>query len=99
MPIKRGSSTISKAAVAPPAAIEMVGTVVGRYKLLQQIGEGGMSLVYLAEQAEPVRRKVALKIVKPGPWMSPLRLPLNLVRIAPWLNLTHRDSRRYLIKW
>ncbi|HEY2252121.1 MAG TPA: serine/threonine-protein kinase, partial [Planctomycetaceae bacterium] len=42
------------------------GTVIGPYKLLQQIGEGGMGVVYMAEQAVPVRRKVALKIIKPG---------------------------------
>src|SRR5262245_22686588 len=42
------------------------GTRVGPYKLLQQIGEGGMGVVYMAEQEEPVRRKVALKIIKPG---------------------------------
>jgi WD40 repeat protein len=42
------------------------GTVIGRYQLLELIGEGGMGLVYLAEQKEPVRRKVALKIIKPG---------------------------------
>ena len=42
------------------------GTVIGPYKLLQQIGEGGMGVVYMAEQQEPVRRKVALKIIKPG---------------------------------
>ena len=42
------------------------GTVIGPYKLLQQIGEGGMGLVYMAEQTEPVRRRVALKIIKPG---------------------------------
>ncbi len=39
---------------------------IGPYKLLQQIGEGGMGVVYMAEQHEPVRRKVALKIIKPG---------------------------------
>ena len=39
---------------------------IGPYKLLQQIGEGGMGVVYLAEQEHPVRRKVALKIIKPG---------------------------------
>ncbi len=39
---------------------------IGRYKLLQEIGEGGMGVVYMAEQREPVRRRVALKIVKPG---------------------------------
>jgi WD40 repeat protein/serine/threonine protein kinase len=42
------------------------GTVIGQYKLLQQIGEGGFGVVYMAEQLEPVRRKVALKIIKPG---------------------------------
>src|SRR5215472_12858415 len=45
---------------------EAAGSVIGRYKLLQQIGEGGMGVVYLAEQEEPVRRKVALKIIKLG---------------------------------
>ena len=42
------------------------GTVIGRYKLLEKIGEGGMAVVYMAEQTEPVRRKVALKIIKLG---------------------------------
>ncbi len=42
------------------------GAVIGRYKLLQQIGEGGFGVVYQAEQTEPVRRTVALKIVKLG---------------------------------
>src|ERR1700720_4596100 len=42
------------------------GDWIGRYKLLQQIGEGGCGVVFMAEQEEPVRRKVALKIVKPG---------------------------------
>jgi tetratricopeptide (TPR) repeat protein/serine/threonine protein kinase len=45
---------------------EPPGTVIGSYKLLEQIGEGGFGVVYLAEQSEPVRRKVALKILKPG---------------------------------
>jgi serine/threonine protein kinase/tetratricopeptide (TPR) repeat protein len=45
---------------------ERPGTVIGRYKLLEQIGEGGMGLVFMAEQTQPVRRKVALKILKPG---------------------------------
>ncbi len=42
------------------------GTVIGPYTLLRQLGEGGMGTVYLAEQARPVRRQVALKILKPG---------------------------------
>jgi serine/threonine protein kinase len=45
---------------------EQPGTIIGPYKLLQQIGEGGMGVVYMAEQQEPIRRKVALKIIKPG---------------------------------
>jgi serine/threonine protein kinase len=51
---------------APPVLAERPGMRVGRYKLLQQIGEGGMGVVYMAEQEQPVRRKVALKIIKPG---------------------------------
>ncbi|WP_182866413.1 serine/threonine-protein kinase [Rhodopirellula sp. JC639] len=39
---------------------------IGRYKILQEIGEGGFGVVYMAEQTEPVRRKVALKVIKPG---------------------------------
>jgi hypothetical protein len=42
------------------------GAVIGSYRLLEQIGEGGMGLVYVAEQQQPMRRRVALKIIKPG---------------------------------
>src|SRR5438105_2669772 len=42
------------------------GTVIGPYKLLEQIGEGGFGIVFMAEQQHPVRRKVALKVIKPG---------------------------------
>src|SRR5262249_38332655 len=45
---------------------EAAGTRIGPYKLLQKIGEGGMGLVWMAEQQEPVRRKVALKLIKAG---------------------------------
>jgi serine/threonine protein kinase/tetratricopeptide (TPR) repeat protein len=45
---------------------ERPGTAIGPYKLMEQIGEGGMGLVFVAEQQQPVRRKVALKIIKPG---------------------------------
>ncbi len=45
---------------------ERPGTIIGPYKLLEQIGEGGFGLVFMAEQQQPVRRKVALKILKPG---------------------------------
>ena len=46
--------------------IEQPGGRIGRYKLLEQIGEGGCGVVYMAEQEEPVRRRVALKVIKPG---------------------------------
>ncbi len=64
---------------APPAGIifkrtnlanvpvaEKAGDKIGRYKLLEQIGEGGCGVVYVAEQQEPVRRRVALKVIKLG---------------------------------
>jgi len=53
--------TISQAPIT-----ERPGMSIGPYKLLQQIGAGGMGVVFMAEQQEPVRRKVALKIIKPG---------------------------------
>jgi eukaryotic-like serine/threonine-protein kinase len=49
-----------------PSAIECPGTQIGPYKLREQIGEGGFGVVYVAQQSKPVRRKVALKIIKPG---------------------------------
>jgi serine/threonine-protein kinase len=57
---------IAAAATLNRPVAECPGTMVGRYKLLEEIGEGGMGVVYLAEQQEPVRREVALKIIKPG---------------------------------
>jgi serine/threonine protein kinase/Tfp pilus assembly protein PilF len=45
---------------------EGTGTVIGPYKLVEQIGEGGFGVVFMAEQTQPVRRKVALKVLKPG---------------------------------
>jgi serine/threonine protein kinase/Tfp pilus assembly protein PilF len=64
-------SFMDKPAAAPVATIdqpitEKPGTQIGPYKLLQQLGEGGMGVVYMAEQKEPVKRRVALKIIKPG---------------------------------
>jgi tetratricopeptide (TPR) repeat protein len=49
-----------------PAPTEKPGDRIGRYRLLQQIGEGGCGVVYMAEQEEPVRRRVALKVIKLG---------------------------------
>jgi len=52
----------------PPrdAPDEAVGQTLGRYKLLERVGEGGCGVVYVAEQTEPVRRRVALKVIKLG---------------------------------
>src|SRR5262249_10025585 len=47
-------------------AAEAPGTVIGSYKLLEPIGEGGMGTVWMAQQTEPVRRLVALKLIKAG---------------------------------
>src|SRR5580704_879316 len=54
------------ATVNSPADVEVPGNVIGPYKLLEQIGEGGFGIVYMADQQAPVRRRVALKIIKPG---------------------------------
>ena len=45
---------------------ESPGTVIGPYKLIEQIGEGGMGTVYVAQQTAPVKRVVAIKLIKPG---------------------------------
>ena len=76
----RAGSFLEEPAVAPLATGELLsappssgsgpsegpGTVIGPYKLLEQIGEGGFGVVFMAEQQQPVRRKVALKVIKPG---------------------------------
>jgi serine/threonine protein kinase/tetratricopeptide (TPR) repeat protein len=62
-PVAPPSGSWSAPAPAPARAL---GTVIGPYKLLEPIGEGGMGSVYMADQQQPVRRKVALKIIKPG---------------------------------
>src|SRR5262245_20895440 len=53
-------------ASTPSAAGEQPGATIGRYRLLEKIGEGGMGTIWMAEQREPVRRRVALKIIKLG---------------------------------
>ncbi len=58
------SSASSPTKVCPPT--EQLGSQIGRYRLLEPIGEGGFGTVWMAEQLEPVRRKVALKIIKLG---------------------------------
>jgi serine/threonine protein kinase/tetratricopeptide (TPR) repeat protein len=57
---------ISVVTTVDEVTTERVGTVIGPYKLLEQIGEGGFGVVFMAEQTKPVRRKVALKILKAG---------------------------------
>ena len=59
------SAVIDETALFGPIP-EACGTAIGPYKLMEQIGEGGMGVVYVAEQQVPVRRKVALKVIKPG---------------------------------
>src|SRR5712664_907926 len=63
---RTGSFPALLATIDEPAVTESPGTVIGPYKLLEQIGEGGFGVVFMAEQTHPVRRKVALKVLKPG---------------------------------
>src|SRR5262249_45254769 len=60
------SSQLQLAETVDEPLTERPGTLIGPYKLMEQIGEGGMGLVFVAEQQHPVRRKVALKVIKPG---------------------------------
>ena len=61
-----GAPDPSEAPGLTAAPSEKAGDRIGRYKLLEQIGEGGCGVVYMAEQEEPVRRRVALKVIKLG---------------------------------
>jgi tetratricopeptide (TPR) repeat protein/serine/threonine protein kinase len=60
------TGALAPAPAESAAAAERPGAVIGPYKLLQQIGAGGMGTVFMAEQTQPVQRRVALKLVKPG---------------------------------
>ena len=60
-----GPVTVLATADGAPLA-EPLGTTIGPYKLRELLGEGGMGIVYVAEQEKPIRRKVALKVIKPG---------------------------------
>src|SRR5262249_50730593 len=62
--LNRPAAGSARTATYEPA--EGPGSRVGPYKLLQEIGEGGMGTVFMAEQEEPVRRMVAVKIIRPG---------------------------------
>lgn len=62
-----GGGTMTAAVTADQAkSAESPGSVIGPYKLIEQLGEGGMGAVHVAEQTSPVRRVVALKLIKPG---------------------------------
>ena len=65
-PLVEMTATIGSPAQADANLVEGPGAQIGRYKLMEQIGEGGFGLVFVAEQQQPVRRKVALKVIKPG---------------------------------
>ena len=92
-------SFLDKPAVPPPTTagtatyepiVERPGTVIGPYKLLEQIGEGGMGLVFVAEQQHPIRRKVALKIIKPG-MDSGRSSPASRPNARPWRMMDHQN--------
>src|SRR5581483_6590783 len=64
--LEESAATTKKTIVLSFELTEKAGDRIGRYKLLQQLGEGGCGVVYMAEQEEPVRRRVALKVIKLG---------------------------------
>jgi hypothetical protein len=84
--LKRSPAGVANTVDEPVS--ERPGTVIGRYKLLQQIGEGGMGTVFMAEQTHPVQRKVALKVIKPG--MDSRQVTASWTR--PWCFTKRRSS-------
>jgi serine/threonine protein kinase len=64
-PLDKLAAAIAPTRLGEPIR-EQVGSTIGPYRLMEQIGEGGFGLVFVAEQQQPIRRKVALKIIKPG---------------------------------
>jgi WD40 repeat protein/serine/threonine protein kinase len=64
--LDRPAGSASAATINLPPVTEAPGTVIGPYKLVEQIGEGGMGTVWMARQTEPVKRLVAVKLIKPG---------------------------------
>jgi hypothetical protein len=84
---------IEQGRVDSTLSAEVHGSTIGRYKLLERIGEGGFGVVYMAEQQQPVRRKVALKVVKPG-WTAARCWPGSTPSGRPWRSWTTRTSPR-----
>ncbi len=83
-------------ATTPQPMVERPGTQIGPYKLLQQIGEGGMGMVFMAEQSHPIQRTVALKIIKPGMDTWPGDCPLRSRTAGPGADGSseHRQGSR-----
>ena len=65
-PLESALAVDERSEVRAEHADTEVGTTIGRYKLLEKIGEGGFGVVYMAEQLQPIKRRVAFKILKPG---------------------------------
>ena len=68
-PIRAARDELAETGIGPSSQAtpgERAGDVIDRYELLREIGEGGMGTVWMAEQKEPVKRQVALKIIKLG---------------------------------
>ncbi|MBM3883214.1 MAG: hypothetical protein FJ387_26460 [Verrucomicrobia bacterium] len=66
VPWRPATGRVEASVAGVPSLVERAGDRIGRYKLLQAIGEGGVGTVFMAEQEEPVRRRVALKVIKAG---------------------------------
>ena len=67
----------------PAPVVERPGAVIGPYKLVEEIGEGGMGTVFLAQQTEPVKRLVALKVIKPA-WTAGKSSPASRPSARRW---------------
>ncbi|MFO0888896.1 MAG: serine/threonine-protein kinase [Isosphaeraceae bacterium] len=65
-PTRREDGPHGASVTSETGSLERPGAVIGRYKILEAMGQGGMGTVFLAEQLHPVRRRVALKVIKPG---------------------------------
>ena len=90
-----GSFHVAPALTVDQRITESPGTVLGPYKLLEQIGEGGMGTVWMAQQTEPVRRLVALKLIKAGMDSKPVLARFEAERQALAL-MDHPNIARVL---